>query len=157
MEVFRYHAVGDGLYLVSTEKVLKGFLSKINKIIFQNLPSWAQSSWLKLLPPIDNCKVSIKLENALKTILAHQARNGLSFQPPPKWMHRYWYLIHHILDLSEHFQATTFSNQWILLAESDANHKSLYPFPVRLLASIRLFPHDLQSSIYSGIQRILRY
>lgn len=65
-EAVGYAAVEDGLYLVSTEEALKGFLSKINKIIFQNLPSWTQSSWLKLLPPIDNFKVSIKLENALK-------------------------------------------------------------------------------------------
>lgn len=65
-EVIRYHAMEDGLYVVSTEEVLKGFLSKINKIIFQNLPLWTQSSWLKLLPPTDNFKVSIKPENALK-------------------------------------------------------------------------------------------
>ena len=59
-------------------------------------------------------------------------------------MHRYCHLIHHILDAREHFQTTTFSNQWILLGESYANFMSLYSFSARLLASVRFFPHDLQ-------------
>lgn len=50
-----------GLYLVSTKEVLKYFLSKIffNKTIFQNFPSWTQSTKLKLLLPIDNFEVSL--------------------------------------------------------------------------------------------------
>ena len=42
-------------------------------------------------------------------------------------MRRSCYLTHNILDPSEHFQAATFSNQWILSGESDANCKSYSP------------------------------
>lgn len=44
-------------------------------------------------------------------------------------MNRSGCLIHHILDPSERFQTTAFSNQWILLGENDANRESYIPSP----------------------------
>ena len=56
------HAIKFDTYLLRDREVREDFRSKasFNTIIFQDLPSWTPSTWLKLHPSADNFEAVIK-------------------------------------------------------------------------------------------------